>query len=309
MSVVPLVHADVVITFAEHSVSVIRGASLYRTGAGVKLRDDDIIETDAGQSAQLEDSAGTLIALGPHTQVLLAAPLLQQRAVVGSVRIAMLYGWLKVSCTSSIVRRPTLSIELHGLTFEPAGDGAWSVVAMANAQRIGVFAETGNGTLAARVTVREAKQPLRAGQYLERNTDGLLRVQSRPSAEFVGAMPPAFRDALVGLSDRQGSWHELPAPLRAVDYADISDWLASDVSMRGTFVKRFASRLKSASFRADIDAHLSVLPEWRPLLHPAPRVSTASRKRHTQALHGAGSERGANTDDEDETTPGDVDAH
>src|SRR6202000_2653710 len=123
--------------------------------------------------------------------------------------------------TARVAGQPPLSIELHGLNVEPAVDGAWSVVAKADAQRIGIFAETGNDTIVAHAIARDPKQILRAGQYLERNADGLPRVESRPSAEFVGAIPPAFRDALVGLSARLESTHELPAPVRAVDYADV----------------------------------------------------------------------------------------
>ena len=67
-------HAEVVLAFADGAVTVIRGASLYRANEGTRLAGDDIIETDAGKSAQLEDSAGTLVALGPQTRVLLGAP-------------------------------------------------------------------------------------------------------------------------------------------------------------------------------------------------------------------------------------------
>jgi hypothetical protein len=99
-------------------------------------------------------------------------------------------------------------------------------------------------------------------------------------------MPPGFRDALVAVAARLASRHELAAPLRAVDYADVSDWLASNVSERGTFVKRFVPRLKTPAFRAQVDAHLDVLPEWRPILHPPPpppRPASEPRKRAAPA--------------------------
>ncbi len=308
-SAVSLAHADVVITFAESPVSVIRGAYLYRTGAGTRLHDDDVVETDAGQSAQLEDAAGTLIALGPKTQILLGTPLAPQPALKELARISMLNGWLKVSCTVSVAQHPPLSIELRRLIVEPAGDGAWSVVAMATTQHVGIFAETGNDTVVAQAPAQQSKQTLRAGQYLERSADEPLLAQSHPSVEFIGFIPPAFRDNLVGLSGRLENWHELPAPVRAVDYADVSDWLTSNVSGRGTFVKRFAPRLGSASFRSAVDAHLDVLPEWRPVLHPPPRASTVPRKRHSQALPATGVERGVDADDQDRTTSDGIDAH
>jgi hypothetical protein len=294
-SAVPLAHADAVIAFAESPVTVIRGASLYRTGVGAKLRDDDIIETDAGKSAQIEDSAGTLIALGPQTQVLLKTSSAPQSAAAGPVRITMLSGWLKVACSVSAAAQPPLSIELRGLDIKPSSNGRWSVVAMAIAERVGIFAESGDAAIVlVRAPAQAPKLTLHSGQYLERHADEPLRAQARPSAEFLGAMPVGFRDALVAVAGHLASTHELPAALRPVDYADVSDWLTSSVSERGTFVKRFVARLKTPAFRAQVDAHLDVLPEWRPILHPPPpRPSGEPRKRPAQAPPTARPEPGA----------------
>jgi hypothetical protein len=269
---VPLAHAhaEVVLAFADGAVTVIRGASLYRANEGTRLAGDDIIETDAGKSAQLEDGAGTLVALGPQTRVLLGAPATTRGAAAMPLRISVLSGWLKVSRAAGTAT--AASIAMPGLTIEPANGTSWSFVAMAAPQRVAMFAEAGDDTLTLSPPV--AGQPpratLHAGQYAERTAAGPLRVQARVSPEFIAGMPVGFRDALVAVSGRLASRHDLPAALRAVDYADVADWLASDVSARGTFIKRFRPRLKSAEFRAGVDAHLDVLPEWRPVLHPPP---------------------------------------
>jgi hypothetical protein len=306
-SALPLAHADVVIAFAESPVTVIRGASLYRTGEGAKLRDDDIIETDAGKSAQLEDGTGTLIALGPQMQVLLKTPSAPQSAAAGALRVTMLNGWLKASSTVGAAAQPPLSIELHGLDIKPSNNGPWSVVTMANADRVGIFAETGDDTIVlVRAPAQAPKQTLRAGQYLERHADEPLRAQPRPSAEFLGTMPTGFRDPLVSVAGRLASRHELPAPLRPVDYADVSDWLTSSVSERGTFVKRFVPRLKTAAFRAQVDAHLDVLPEWRPILHPPPRPSTEPRTRPAQAPPPARAEPYTGAQNQHKSSPDDL---
>lgn len=293
VSAMSLAHADVLVTFAESPVSVIRGASLYQAGLGAKLQDGDIIKTDGGQSAQIEDGTGTLVALGPRTQLLLTARSVPQHAPAELARISMLYGWLKVSSTVIIARQQPVSIELAGLNIQPAGDGAWAVVAMATAQRIAIFSEIGDDAIEGGVPGSKSKQTLREGQYIERDADKSLRTQARPSAEFVGALPLGFRDTLVGLSSRLTSRQELAAPVRPVDYADVSDWLASDVSVRKTFVTRFAPRLRSASFRAQIDAHLDVLSEWRPILHPPPHAPAARHQGHAQALPASRKERDA----------------
>lgn len=306
----PLAHADVVLAFAEGPVTVIRGSSLYRTGEGAQLRDDDIIETDAGGSAQLEDGAGTVIALGPQTRVLLKTPSVPREPAARSVRISVLSGWLKASRAVGSVQQPSPSIDIHGIVVKPASDGRWSVVAMGSAQRAEFFAESGNDAIVpGRVPPQAPQQILRAGQYLERLSDDPLRVQPRPSAEFITAMPLGFRDPLIGVSGRLGSTHELPAAERAVDYADVFDWLMSNVSERGTFVKRFAGRLKSAEFRSQVDAHLNALPEWRPVLHPSPHPLTETHKRPAQALPTPRREPNANIEYRDKPTSDDTDAH
>jgi hypothetical protein len=309
-SVAPLAHAETVVAFADGPVTVIRGASLYRTTEGARLHDDDIVETDAGKSAQLEDGAGTLIALGPQTQVLLKTPAAPQRAAAGPMRITMLSGWLKVGSTANAAA-PPLSIELRGLDIEPAGNGPWSVVAMADADRAAVFAESGDDAIVvARAPAQTPRLMLRAGQFIERHADEPLRAQPRPSTQFVGALPPGFRDALVAVSGRLANRHELPAPLRPVDYADVSDWLASSVSARPTFVKRFVARLKTPAFRAQVDAHLDVLPEWRPILHPPPpRPASEPHRRAAPAPPAASAESGARSLYRDKPTSDEDDAH
>ncbi|WP_179401400.1 hypothetical protein [Burkholderia guangdongensis] len=272
--VTPLAHAELVLAFADGPVTVIRGASLYRAGEGTRLRDDDIIETDDGKSAQLEDGAGTLIALGPQTRVLLATSMATRDTAATPVRIAMLSGWLKIGrVAGAAAPLPSLSIDMPGVSIKPMNGAPWSIVVTAVTQSVAIFAEAGDDALT--LPIHDAGHAsaltLRAGQYAERAPDGPLHVLPRPSTEFVARMPVGFRDSLVAVSGRVASRHELPAALRAVDYADVADWLTSSVSVRGTFVRRFTPRLKAPEFRSEVDAHLHALPEWRPVLHPPPR--------------------------------------
>jgi hypothetical protein len=60
-----------------------------------------------------------------------------------------------------------------------------------------------------------------------------------------------------------------------VSYDDIADWLNSGLAVRTqaatSFSMRFRARLSDATFRSDIKQHLHALPDWRPLIYPAPR--------------------------------------
>jgi hypothetical protein len=279
----PGAHAEYLVSLADGPVTVIRGASLSQASEGTRLYDADIVETGEGRSAQLEDDAGTVLALGPGTRIMLGDQVAHPRERATAMSISLLTGWLKAARVVGAPTPPgrTLSIEMPLVTVQP-GNGAssspWSLVAT-TAKRVAAFAEAGDSALAVLNSDggKATLVVLHAGQYAEHATGAPLRVQPRAPAEFVAVMPVAFRDPLIAVSRRLTSRHELPPAARAIDYADVSDWLTSDFAARRGFVKRFSPRLKSPEFRAQIDAHLDSLPQWRPILHPPP-----SSKPHVQ---------------------------
>jgi hypothetical protein len=74
--------------------------------------------------------------------------------------------------------------------------------------------------------------------------------------------------------------HDASAPnMQPVSYDDIADWLNSELPARTeaatSFATRFQTRLSDAAFRRDIRQHLRTLPDWRPLIYPAPRGVSA----------------------------------
>lgn len=301
----PQAHADTVVAFADGPVTVIRGFMLHRASEGTRLINGDIVDVDAGKSAQLEDGDGTLIALGPETKMLLSRSRTPREAGAKTSRVTMLRGWLKLS---RMPQRSPLFLELPALSITPAGDASWSLIVNASEEHEAVFAESGNSALAlTRICARASQVTLTPGQYAERASE-CLRVQTPPPAVFVDGMPVGFRDALVAVSGRSGNWRDLPPPVRPVDYADVSDWLTSNVSERSTFIKRFAPRLKTPAFRSEVDAHLSDLPEWRPVLHP-PRPVTNPGARRQPALTQPRDQPAPGIQTRDKPTPDDGDSH
>jgi hypothetical protein len=72
----------------------------------------------------------------------------------------------------------------------------------------------------------------------------------------------------------------LPKDTRPVAYDDVSDWLESSLAARTApstrFTARFRARLSDAAFEQAIKQNIRVLPDWRPLVYPPPRVVARS---------------------------------
>jgi len=77
----------------------------------------------------------------------------------------------------------------------------------------------------------------------------------------------SFRDELPSrLARFAGAKPPVPKTDHDVSYAEVERWLTSGWG-RG-LVSRFKPRIQDSAFRQAIEAHLSVLPEWEPVLHP-----------------------------------------
>jgi hypothetical protein len=250
--------ARAVLTVADQPLRLIRGAAVYRAGSGVAVQKDDILETaDAG--AQVEAGADAIVALGPHSRVLVAN---LAAAAKTPVEMELLQGWIKVYAKDRRVAvvTPALQVTLaSGSTIVHAGDGLDAV-----------FAEEGEQQ-AARVDANgKVGSPLKlpAEQYAGLDAGKPQLASGRPPRAFVGAMPAAFRDHLAPAPDVKNPGKVPPVKEREAGFADVDDWLASTLPARRRFVARFKPRLLDPDFRKQLDRALGQSPEWKPVLHP-----------------------------------------
>jgi hypothetical protein len=234
--------------------TIVRRDNLLSGAKGVMLLPEDIVATRAGAFVVIAAPGGNLIALGPSTEVYLL-----RQAELSTVRV--LKGWVKADVSTGAVRIEgrRLAITAHK-----------AVVLLRAAERSdAVFDEQGSASLLVRNDAAIHGPAEAAESRFFVREDGFdVSVQPRPSDEFVTTMPTPFRDPLPAQV-------ALPQPvpprlLRAVTYSDVEAWLSSPRDWRGGFTRRFQPRLKDPTFFAAVDAHLSLMPEWRDILHPKP---------------------------------------
>jgi hypothetical protein len=148
-------------------------------------------------------------------------------------------------------------------------------VVNAGAGSVRVFVEAGGARVADRHDGRAAAaRPLAAGEfYAARRAADAARatkgeVAARPTAEFLAAVPPPFRDRLPPQRARFTGKPPPPKRLAEIAYADAADWLATDAGIRQHLVPRWRPRLADPAFRAALAQNLAQHPEWDPILFP-----------------------------------------
>jgi hypothetical protein len=219
---------------------------------GMRLRQGDILETGPAPTAQaqLEFTGGPILELGPSTQVLL----LSQTATAAET--ALLTGWLKGETTSGLYRYATPLVT--------ASTKGGNVLLHITTDTAEVFVERGTAS----VGVGSAATPSSNEKiFFTRKAGKPMATAGRPSGEFIGAMPVSFRDEFPSrLARFAGAKPPVPKSDHDVSYAEIERWLTSSWG-RG-LVARFKPRIQDSAFRQAIEAHLTALPGWEPVLHP-----------------------------------------
>jgi hypothetical protein len=93
-------------------------------------------------------------------------------------------------------------------------------------------------------------------------------------------MPVNFRDVVHPLPIPQAANDASARGMQAVSYDDVSDWLNSGLAARTQaatrFSTRFQTRLSDPVFSREIRQRVRALPDWRPLIYPAPHGSASS---------------------------------
>jgi hypothetical protein len=235
---------------------VIRGVNMQQGVEGMRLRQGDILETGPAPlaQAQLEFNGGAVVELGPSSQLYI----MSQSS--SAAELVLLAGWLKGETTAGVLRysSPLLTATTKG----------GNVVFHTSADAADVFAEQGAVSVVGGATVQLASSSQKV--FLTRRA-GKAGVASGPPPprEFVESMPICFRDVLPPrISAFAGKKQPMPKADHDVSYAEVEHWLMLPAAWRKGFAARFKPRLQDSAFRQAVEAHLSALPDWRPVLHP-----------------------------------------
>jgi hypothetical protein len=257
--------------------TIIRQSAVYSGSKGSMLLAGDIIETDPGALLVIGLTGGSLLGIGPSTQVYLL-----RRAEIPTVIV--LRGWVKADIRGSAA---VPALRVIGTRLGMQSQQAVMLIHAA-ADRDSLFNEQGSATLLLREeAATRVDKPTRQNEFCVRADRESVVIQQRPSADFVTALPIAFHDSLPEQTTAQLQKPLDSRQVREVTYGDIEPWLALPRDWRSSFVARFRGRLKDPVFFAAMDAHVTHFPEWVPILHPPPppdeEESPAALRRSAEA--------------------------
>lgn len=247
------------VTGADKPLRIIRGAAVYKAGAGTVVQKDDIIETGAG-SAQVEAGPEAIFALGPQTRLYVAS-------VAGggkATELQLLQGWVKLASKSAA--RASVATGSFQVSL-----GSGAVIVNSRPGRDAMFADEGE-QLAARVDDKgKPGAPLKVPpeQFAFVPAGQALVVQPRPAKDFLAEMPPQFRDRLVSVPGSAKAPKLAAVKERDADFDDVGAWLGASLPARKGFVARFRPRLKDPEFRKKLEQALGTAADWKAALRPA----------------------------------------
>jgi hypothetical protein len=240
--------------------TIIHRANLQTGSKGVTLVAGDMIETGPRAFLAIEIQGGSLVGIGPSTQVYF-----MPRADVAT--LVVLKGWVKAD-----VRPGSKSAAMRIVGTRIGIQSHQAVVLLyADERSDEIFDEQGSATLLLRddAATRVGKEVL-PNQFFVREDRTDVVSQPRPSPEFVAKMPIPFQDPLPEHASAKLKKSVAPQLVREVNYSDIQTWLAIPRDWRAGFIGRFRGRLRDPAFFAAMDAHMAQHPEWQVILHPPP---------------------------------------
>ena len=244
--------------------TLIRGDEVKQGSKGVTLAAGDMIETGPGAFLVLQLQGGSLIGIGPSSGVYLLP-----RVAIATLVVQK--GWVKADSRAE-------SISLLGPRAGIRSQRA-VVILHADEHSDALFDEQGPGTLLLHDTAaNHISKQTKPNQFFVREQRSDAVLLPHPSPGFLATMPIAFRDSLPQTTAAQLPKPIEPQPVRKVTYPDIQSWLIVPPDWRTGFISRFRNRLKDPAFFAAMDAHLSLHPEWGPILHPPKPLDGASHR-------------------------------
>ena len=254
-------------TIVEGEVTVLREAHEFRAAEGVPLRPEDIVRSrETALLTRIELQDGTLLDLGPATELLLQPQGLAATPAAPQVSLYLLRGWLKLTTTpgkaSTGIALASPQIALASLS--------GNVVVRVAPQATLAFVEAGQANAFERSTAKPAAAyALNDGDSVVVRSGTPAALARRPPPDLMNGLPRAFADTLPRRAAQwRGRTVAEPAPLGEPGYADLVPWLHADPALRAAFVKRFSPLLRDRGFRSSLLAELPAHPEWGRVLFP-----------------------------------------
>jgi len=261
LSVVCAAHAGAqpaLVTLAEGTPKVLRGATWYKLVPGTALEEADIVTVGPKQQMQIETASGSIVNVTGEATIVVTL------AKDGALTLTIPAGFAKTAAKMPPVRMRTPQFDVI------AGDA----IVVAHADTAELFVEAGNAKFVdAAGAVRDAKR----GEYWVKSGNAFASRPLAPKA-FVDALPRNYLDPLPSLASRIKSKPVLVAD-HDITYAEAEPWLAG--KDRAAFEKRFVVRLRDPVFRKAVAPHVARYPMWDRILNPekyAPKTDEKAKE-------------------------------
>jgi hypothetical protein len=249
------------ITILEGDAAILRGGSRLTAAEGVRLHNDDVLETASKTFLRLEYTPGPILDLGAGTRLMLGST-----ASTGNARPALylLAGWLKLTRHSEaggqavMAASPRMDLtDLKGVAVMQVGVRTSSA-----------FIESGQARVVDRRPRFVRSMELLGGEYVELEGQKVPVRAPRPSAVFLAAVPVPFRDSLPARLPIFAERNVAPRDAGTFNYKDVEEWLNIDRTLGRRLVRVWGAKANDPAFRADLIANLAEHPEWFPVLYP-----------------------------------------
>lgn len=252
--------ASGIVTILQGNAVVIHALSAFDVLEGSRVYADDIIRTDKDAFLRIEYADKTWLELGPQTSVQISHPAGRRGKSIG---LYVMGGWLKLGTDATANAHQALESIGMDLT-----DLSGIIVMRGSGDSHEIFAEQGSARWINRAVKGGEPVTLNKGDFLTVTPTSAPVVQSRPSADFITAMPRPYRDTLP---IRYGVYSDRDPTIgaeRAFTYSEVQPWLNAEPQVRTQFLVTWRRKLQDSAFRQSLDSEMSLHHEWDPILHP-----------------------------------------
>jgi len=263
-------HAAPIATIVEGESSFMRDASRVALAEGVRLANDDLIDTTAQTKLlRIEFDDGLMLLVAPESRLWIAPKFSADKTAPRAARLYLLHGTVKLTSKGDATAAAPIASPVFDL--KSAGrDTVVSVVGGGGA----VFAESGDVQIVERTKAKNGATTagpaltLKTGEYYARPAADKGKTAPRPDAEFIKRLPRAFLDPVPSRAALFAA-REVPGkPLGAIDYAGAQPWIDAEAALRPAFLARWRPLASQSEFRKGLIAGLRGHPEWDRTLFP-----------------------------------------
>lgn len=263
-------HAAPIATIVEGESSFMRDASRVALAEGVRLANDDLIDTTAQTKLlRIEFDDGLMLLVAPESRLWIAPKFSADKTAPRAARLYLLHGTVKLTSKGDATAAAPIASPVFDL--KSAGrDTVVSVIGGGGA----VFAESGDVQIVERTkakngaTTAGAALTVKTGEYYARPAADKGKTAPRPDAEFIKRLPRAFLDPVPSRAALFAA-REVPGkPLGAIDYAGAQPWIDAEAALRPAFLARWRPLASQSEFRKGLIAGLRGHPEWDRTLFP-----------------------------------------